>query len=111
MNERLAFGYGSSGNKGATPARRSGPDDDPGPKPRGPEEPPVQPPQGIRRSALSRHDRPDAAFIGLMLFTALLFFRPQDEIHALTRLHLAELSAVGALVAMVSGRISRGLTF
>jgi putative inorganic carbon (hco3(-)) transporter len=46
-----------------------------------------------------------------MLFTALLFFRPQDEIHALNRLHLAELSAIGALVAMVAGRTSRGLTF
>ena len=45
-----------------------------------------------------------------MIFTALLFFRPQDQIRALNRLHLAELSAIGALVAMVAGRTGRGMT-
>jgi putative inorganic carbon (hco3(-)) transporter len=110
MSERLAFGYGSSGNKGASPAQRSNPSDGVRVDPRGSDEPPVQSPPATRRSRFRRADRPDAAFIGLMLFTALLFFRPQDEIHALNRLHLAELSAIGALVAMVTGRTSRGLT-
>ena len=54
--------------------------------------------------------RPDAAFIGLMIFTALLFFRPQDQIRGLHALHLAELSAIGALIAMVAGRTGRGMT-
>src|SRR3954454_20069987 len=100
MNERLAFGYGSSGNKDSNSARTSGPDEGVRSDPRGPDEPRVPPPAGRRRIHGGGDDRPDAAFIGLMLFTALLFFRPQDEIHALARLHLAELSAVSALVAM-----------
>lgn len=44
-----------------------------------------------------------------MAFTALLFFRPQDQLPFLGALHLAELSAVAALIAMVMGRLRRGL--
>src|SRR4051812_29534018 len=111
MDERLAFGYGSSGNKGATSARSSGPDDGARPDSRRPAEPSLEEPPRTRRSAARTDDKPDVAFMGLMLFTALLFFRPQDQIRALGHLHLAELSAVGALIAMVTGRISRGLSF
>jgi O-antigen ligase len=53
--------------------------------------------------------RRDWAYIGLLAFTALLFFRPQDQLRALRPLHLAELSAIGALIAMVVGRLGRGL--
>src|SRR4051794_6070444 len=111
MDERLAFGNGSSGNKGATPARASGPDDGPRPDSPKPAQPPFEEPPRTRRSAPLSDDKPDAAFMGLMLFTALLFFRPQDTIRALGHLHLAELSAIGALIAMVTGRLSRGMTF
>jgi putative inorganic carbon (HCO3(-)) transporter len=111
MDERLAFGYGSSGNKGATSARSSGPDEGPRPDSRKPAEPSLEEPPRTRRSAAVTDDKPDVAFMGLMVFTAMLFFRPQDTIRALGHLHLAELSAVGALIAMVTGRISRGLTF
>jgi len=45
-----------------------------------------------------------------MSFTALLFFRPQDQLPFLEGLHLAEVSAIGALAAMVMGRLRRGLT-
>jgi O-antigen ligase len=43
-----------------------------------------------------------------MTFTGLLFFRPQDHLPALDGLHLAELSAIAALIALVAGRIGRG---
>lgn len=51
----------------------------------------------------------DGAFVGLMMFTGVLFFRPQDQIPGLHGLHLAELSAIGALLAMAFGRLKRGL--
>jgi O-antigen ligase len=54
-------------------------------------------------------ERRDLAYTGLLAFTALLFFRPQDQIPALGLLHLAELSALIALAAMVSGRLRRRL--
>jgi putative inorganic carbon (hco3(-)) transporter len=52
----------------------------------------------------------DWAFLGLMAFTAMLFFRPQDLITPLRVLHLAELSALFALAALVFGRLGRGLS-
>jgi len=55
-------------------------------------------------------ERRDWAFLGLLTFTALLFFRPQDMLPALAPLHLAEVTALGALGALVFGRLSRGLT-
>jgi putative inorganic carbon (hco3(-)) transporter len=80
------------------------------------------------RSALAKHDpaasthsgaasadsRPrreprDWAFIGLMAFTTVLFFRPQDMLPFLAPLHLAELAALGALTALVFGRLTRGV--
>jgi putative inorganic carbon (hco3(-)) transporter len=103
MSERLAFGYGTSGHSGSAPSpdksARAG-----APQPFTP----VIPAEVSRRAALL--DKPDGAFIGLMIFTAVLFFRPQDQIPGLHRLHLAELSAIGALIAMALGRLSRGLT-
>jgi O-antigen ligase len=51
----------------------------------------------------------DLAFLGLMVFTGLLFFRPQDMFTPLRALHLAEIAALFALGALISGRLSRGL--
>jgi O-antigen ligase len=51
----------------------------------------------------------DWAFGGLLVFTALLFFRPQDQLPALSSLHLAEASAVVGLSAMAAKRLARGL--
>lgn len=104
MGERLAFGYGTSGHSGDTPAAGAAqpPASDPSPaSPRA---------SIVGRGTRSAADRgTDAAFFGLMVFTGLLFFRPQDQIPLLESLHLAELSAVGALAAMVFGRLKRGL--
>jgi putative inorganic carbon (HCO3(-)) transporter len=54
-------------------------------------------------------EKPNWGFWGVFAFTALLFFRPQDTIPALAPLHLPELAAIAALIAMVGHRLSRGL--
>ena len=100
MSERLVFGYGTSGHAGHAPARRSG----------RPERVTIAAaPAAPERAAPAVRERRDWAFLGLLAFTAVLFFRPQDQIPALNVLHLAEVAALGALAAMVMGRIGRGL--
>jgi O-antigen ligase len=97
MSERLAFGYGTTGHGGDAPGPRRGSEA------RGPVEAPVVAEEPVR-------ERRDWAFTGLMVFTALLFFRPQDQLPFLNGLHLAEMAALAALGAMVSGRLGRGLS-
>jgi O-antigen ligase len=101
MNERLVFGYGTSGHGGEAPAA----------PPRRVAALP-QPAATPAAAALTAApvERRELAYTGLLAFTALLFFRPQDQIPALNVLHLAELSALVALAAMVFGRVKRGLT-
>jgi O-antigen ligase len=108
MSERLAFGYGASGHGGGTGSSSPSPA-------AAPESATALPtaqvlPTASRRAALTG-ERPDAAFLGLMVFTALLFFRPQDQLRVLNGLHLAEIAAVVALGGMIAGRLGRGLTF
>jgi O-antigen ligase len=103
MNERLAFSYGTSGHGGEAPARdRVSPD------------PAVRPGAGAivpgAAGPRARRERTDWAFTGLLAFTALLFFRPQEQISILNPLHLAEVSALAALAAMVLGRLKQGLS-
>jgi putative inorganic carbon (hco3(-)) transporter len=97
MGERLAFGYGTSRQGGEAPSRG--------------EAPAPPPPTGGARAAVlpAAPERREWAFIGLLAFTALLFFRPQDQFTALAPFHLAEMSAIIALIAMMIGRLSRGL--
>ncbi len=54
-------------------------------------------------------ERPNWGFWGVFAFTALLFFRPQDTLRFLEPLHLPELVAIGALIAMVTYRLGRNL--
>ena len=54
-------------------------------------------------------ERPNWGFWGVFAFTALLFFRPQDTVPAIEPLHLPEIVAIAALIAMVGHRISRNL--
>ena len=51
----------------------------------------------------------DWAFTWLLVFTGVLFLRPQDVFPPLAVLHLAELSALAALVSLVVGRLGRQL--
>ena len=46
----------------------------------------------------------------MLAFTALLFFRPQDQIPGLEIFHLSELTAIAGLAAMAVRRMSAGLT-
>lgn len=101
MNERLVFGYGTSGHGGEAPA--------PWQRPASAAPPQIEATSAAARSSADP-ERRDLAYTGLLAFTALLFLRPQDQIPALNVLHLAELSALVALAAMVFGRVRRGLT-
>lgn len=59
--------------------------------------------------ARHRAPRRDWAFLGLLVFTGILYFRPQDTLTPLRALHIAEIAAVFALGALVFGRLGRGL--
>jgi O-antigen ligase len=73
---------------------------------------------GLRRSVRERakstvaaaRERYDAAYLWMVAFTLLLFFRPQDQIPGLAVLHLSELTAIAGLVAMASRRLGNGQT-
>lgn len=97
MSERLVFGYGAS--RGEAPQRaavRTVESDDAGPT--------DEPGRRVR-------ERRDWAFLGLLAFTGVLYFRPQDQIPGLSAIPFAEISAIVGLLAMVLGRMGRGLTF
>ncbi len=49
----------------------------------------------------------DWGYLGLLAFTAMLMLRPQDQIRALSVLHLAQLSALVGIGAMFASRIKR----
>jgi O-antigen ligase len=97
--ERLVFGYGTSRHQTEAPARPTRFEQGVAP----------QAPVAVAAKSTPRVEARDWAFLGLMVFTGLLFFRPQDLITPLRVLHLAEISALVALGSLVSGRLSRGL--
>jgi O-antigen ligase len=55
-----------------------------------------------------RQEPRDRAFTWMLLFTAVLFLRPQDLIPPLDFLHLAELSAILGLGSLITSRVARG---
>jgi len=55
-------------------------------------------------------ERYDWDYLWMISFTALLFFRPQDQIPGLEVFHLAELTAIAGLAAMAVRRLSAGQT-
>ncbi len=69
-----------------------------------------------RRRAVDRRPSPriseryDWDYLWMLAFTALLFFRPQDQIPGLEILHLSELTAIAGLAAMAVRRMSAGQT-
>jgi O-antigen ligase len=58
--------------------------------------------------AMARAERPDLAYWAVFAFTALLLFRPQDTLPMLEPLHLPDIAALTALIAMAVRRASRG---
>ncbi|HTI38127.1 MAG TPA: O-antigen ligase family protein [Vicinamibacterales bacterium] len=69
--------------------------------------PPVDaaPPDGTTVSFVEPRDR---AFTWMLLFTAVLFLRPQDLLPPLDFLHLAELTATLGLGSLIASRLARG---
>ena len=98
MNERLAFSLG--GRKEVTRAEVAPPS-------------PATSREDTRpagRDQIGREaddERRDWAFTWTLVFTGVLFFRPQDVFPPLAVLHLAELSAIAALVSLFVGRLAR----
>jgi O-antigen ligase len=99
--ERLVFGYGTSRNTApseALPAATRKAEQGP------------QPAASVQPQAAAAEDhRTDWPYLGLMVFTAMLFFRPQDLITPLRMLPMAEIAALFALGTLVTGRLGRGL--
>ena len=93
MRERLTFNHGAAAVAWPEPAVAAT-----GPEAR----PPALSPAAVRDL------RPTLAYWGAWIFTALLFFRPQDAILLLEPLHLSEITAIVGLLALFSARISAG---
>jgi putative inorganic carbon (hco3(-)) transporter len=103
VNERLAFNGGLHLVRG----RQSQPPSD---RPTRGLPPAPERPGAERHVGLRAHQRTDWAWRGLILFTIVLFMRPQDHIPPLALLHLAEVFAIVGAGALLFGRLARGLT-
>jgi putative inorganic carbon (HCO3(-)) transporter len=99
VTERLAFGYGTGGHRGEAPPRA----------PVASEPGSILPAAEPVSARAETEGRRDWAFIGLLAFTAALYFRPQDQLPGLAAVPFAELSALLGLTAMAFNRLSRGL--
>lgn len=100
MSERLVFGYGTARNRREAPSRA--------PLAQAPKAADAAPAPLLEEE---KETRTDWAFFGLLAFTAVLYFRPQDQIPGMGAVPFAELAALVGLVAMVLGRVGRGLPF
>ena len=88
--ERLAFG-GGLGAVGPTQTQTS----------------PAVADRSVLDAAAEMRDR--VAYRALLAFTLILFVRPQDTIRVLEPLHLAEVLGTFAILALVIGRLNRGV--
>ena len=95
--ERLAFNH-----RGGAPPALEAPR--PGPTPRDSADG-----EGLPHSNGEPRERRDWAFIGLLTFTAVLYFRPQDQVPGLKLVPFADIAALFGLGALLVGRLSRGL--
>jgi O-antigen ligase len=104
--ERLAFSLG--GRKEVAPA---GPPAPSRPTPRTAElTEPARPHDQLSRDVEPAEEPRDWAFLWTLIFTGVLFLRPQDLFPPLEILHLAELSALAGLVSLIVGRLARRQT-
>jgi O-antigen ligase len=69
-----------------------------------------KPAAGVGHAIAAIRERYDWDYVWMLAFTALLFFRPQDQIPGLEALHLSELTAIAGLAAMAVRRMSAGQT-
>ncbi|HXH05510.1 MAG TPA: O-antigen ligase family protein, partial [Vicinamibacterales bacterium] len=66
-------------------------------------------PAEVAATAAARASARDRlAFAGLLAFTFVVFVRPQDHVPLLNLLHVADVTAVFALGALLTGRLGRG---
>ncbi len=65
-------------------------------------------PTAIAAPIVGARERYDWDYLWLVAFTAILFFRPQDQVPPLEILHLAELTAIFGLAAMAVRRLGKG---
>jgi probable O-glycosylation ligase (exosortase A-associated) len=68
---------------------------------------PASPPEPVHSSA-PKPEYELFAFRATLAFTFVLFVRPQDTIPALQMLHLADVTAIVGLAALIMGRAGRG---
>lgn len=101
MDDRLTFNHGAS----TLAPRHTG-------RPERTRPPRAAPPRaaGVSARARTAVEKPDLSYWGVFAFTALLFFRPQDSVPLLEPLHLPDIAAVSALIAMGVRRTTRNLT-
>jgi putative inorganic carbon (HCO3(-)) transporter len=99
VTERLAFSFGSGGRASELPARGLADRETRVESTRVEREPMAEP----------KEERRDWAFLGLLGFTAVLYFRPQDQIPGLSAMPFAEITAIVGLTAMLMGRAARKL--
>ena len=97
MNERLVFGYGAR-PRAAEPAA-------PGPVAAAAS---VRPAAAGLEAARERGGR-DWAYTFLLIFTAVLYVRPQNNFAPMAWVPLAEIAAIIGLGALIVSRITRGL--
>ncbi len=100
--ERLTFNVGSSRRGPLVVAGRAGQSESAAA--------PASPMAKVRQRVAVVRERYDWDYLWMLAFTALLFFRPQDQIPGVDALHLAELTAIGGLAAMAVRRLSAGQT-
>jgi putative inorganic carbon (HCO3(-)) transporter len=105
--ERLVFGYGT--NNKPTPSEVSRLNPDAGSAGAAARDAGHEAASALPKAATAAEDRRDWAYLGLMIFTAVLFFRPQDLVTSLRMLPMAEIAALFALAALIGGRLGRGL--
>ena len=97
MSERLAFNAGVHAHVGPTrPAAAR------------PSTPATVVPRKSTAVSTTAVEQDDWAFTWTLVFSAILFLRPQDMVPSLQALHLAELSAIAGLAALIFGRLGRG---
>ena len=101
--ERLVFGYGTSRNTAPSEVLAVNAET------RKAEKAPQHAASVRPQSAAAAENRTDWPYLGLMVFTAMLFFRPQDLITPLRMLPMAEIAALFALGTLITGRLGRGL--
>ena len=104
MTERLAFNVvaGQGGNQVVAGPTGTNP------SPAADQRPTTARPTTNDQRPATMRERHDWAFTFTLLFTAVVFLRPQDILPVLEPLHLAEITALGGLSAMAIGRLRRG---